>query len=119
MEDSILYSLVDVNNIYRWKKQAEKEEAFYVRKEQKALEALKAGCSEIDEKLLTLYSIAVENRILNINNRVQTKVLHLGVKIGMQLQADFAEYTEDDFILFPKYAYNNLFDSCKSDPEND
>lgn len=119
MEYSILYSLVDVNNVYRWQRQAEKEGRFFMMQEQKALEELKAGCPDIDEKLLRLYYLAIQNRVGNINHKVQAKILHLGVKIGMQLQADFAEYTEDDFILFPKYAYNNLFDSCKSDPEND
>lgn len=119
MEDSILYSLVDVNNIYRWVEQAKKEDTFFAKQEQEALEELKAGCPDIDEKLLRLYYLAIQNRVGSINHRVQAKILHLGVKIGMQLQADFAEYMEDDFILFPKYAYNDLFDSYKSDPEND
>lgn len=93
MEKSELYDLLDSGLLREWKDKAEKiDDCGFAKNEKEKLEEIEKELNEKSKKLLTSYSLAIENIIDYLNYIINNKILNLGIKIGMDLQKAFTEF---------------------------
>lgn len=96
MEKSIIYNLLDDKLLHKWRDEINEREkdSFYSQAEKDTLKELTEALSEKSVKLLTLYAVAIENRLDDLYYNINIKMLNHGIKIGMQLQKAFIDNEE-------------------------
>lgn len=96
MKNTTLFDILKVGLFNKWRHEVETEMKLdlYYKNEQNALQELQKGLDENRLDLLKSYALLLEDRIREEDLRIDIKILNLGIKIGMEAQAEFAE-TED------------------------
>lgn len=94
MDESTLYDLLDGELLRQWREAIEKAmgETWFFTREKEVLKELEAELNEKNKKLLTAYSLVIEDRMDYLFYNIKIKILNLGIKIGMDLQKAFTEY---------------------------
>lgn len=95
MERSKIYDILSRELLPEWKGKVEGDDGCgFASQEKELIEELTAELTDKGKKLLTSYTLAVENRIDYVYYNLKIKILNLGIKIGMELQQAFKEYEE-------------------------
>lgn len=96
MEYSEIYNLLDNKILHEWREEIEKngKDSWFMAGVREAFEKLEPKLDEEEKKLLTDYSLAIENKLDYIYYNLKIKILNFGVKIGMELERAFAEFEE-------------------------
>lgn len=93
MENSTIYDLLDSGLLLKWKDRIEETEcdSWFFAKAKEAFEELEKELNEQEKGLLKSYSLAIENKLDYIYYNLKIKILHFGIKIGIELEKSFAE----------------------------